>query len=86
MLSRSDVNPPNQKLNNPTDTNVSNNNSRLPQDEWTIVDDYYDDYVSDTEVEEDFSTKPVPIWLSIFLVIGYIVGGAYLFRVCNHFL
>ena len=30
---------------------------------------------------EDFSTKPVPIWLSIFLVIGYIVGGAFLFQV-----
>jgi hypothetical protein len=24
--------------------------------------------------------KPVPIWLCVFLVIGYIVGGAYLFK------
>lgn len=24
--------------------------------------------------------KPVPIWLCVFLVIGYIVGGAWLFR------
>ena len=62
---------------------MDNNNSRVPQDEWTIVDDYYDDYVSEDEVE-DFSTKPVPIWLSIFLVIGYIVGGAFLFQVCKH--
>ena len=53
---------------------------RVPEDEWTIIDDYYDDYVSEEEME-DFSTKPVPIWLSIFLVIGYIVGGAFLFQV-----
>ena len=56
---------------------------RVPEDEWTIIDDYYDDYVSEEEME-DFSTKPVPIWLSIFLVIGYIVGGAFLFQVGIH--
>ena len=44
------------------------------------MDDYYDDYASEDE-PEDFSTKPVPIWLSICLVIGYIVGGAFLFKV-----
>jgi len=43
------------------------------------MDDYYDDYASEDE-PEDFSTKPVPIWLSICLVIGYIVGGAFLFK------
>lgn len=55
-------------------------NFRVPEDEWTIIDDYYDDYVSEDEME-DYSTKPVPIWLSICLVIGYIVGGAFLFQV-----
>ena len=40
----------------------------------------YDDYTSEDEVE-DYSTKPVPIWLSICLVIGYIIGGAKLFQV-----
>ena len=54
--------------------------SRVGEDEWTIIEDYYDDYVSEDEVE-DYSTKPVPIWLSICLVIGYIVGGAFLFQV-----
>jgi hypothetical protein len=43
---------------------------------------YYDDYVSEDEIE-DYSTKPVPIWLSICLVIGYIVGGAFLFQVLH---
>ncbi len=44
---------------------------------------YYDDYASEDEME-DYSTKPVPIWLSICLVIGYIVGGAFLFQVRNN--
>ena len=55
---------------------------RVPEDEWTIIDDYYEDYASEDEME-DYSTKPVPIWLSICLVIGYIVGGAFLFQVRN---
>lgn len=34
----------------------------------------------DDEFEDDRSfIKPVPIWLCVFLVIGYILGGAYLF-------
>lgn len=34
----------------------------------------------DDEYEDDRSyIKPVPIWLCVFLVIGYILGGAYLF-------
>ncbi|CAL8142730.1 unnamed protein product [Orchesella dallaii] len=39
-------------------------------------DEYYED--SDYE-EEDIGSRPVPIWLCSSLVIGYIVGGAYLF-------
>jgi len=51
---------------------------RVPEDEWMSIMDY-DDYTSEDEVE-DYSTKPVPIWLSICLVIGYIIGGAKLFQ------
>lgn len=36
-------------------------------------DDEYIDYVSDTPV------RPVPIWLCVFLVIGYIIAGAIYF-------
>ena len=54
-------------------------NFRVPEDEWMSIMDY-DDYTSEDEVE-DYSTKPVPIWLSICLVIGYIIGGAKLFQV-----
>jgi hypothetical protein len=27
----------------------------------------------------DQSIRPVPIWLCVFLVVGYIIGGAFLF-------
>jgi hypothetical protein len=51
---------------------------RVPEDEW--IEDYYEDYVSEDEAE-DYSTKPVPIWLSVCLVIAYIIGGAFIFQV-----
>lgn len=38
------------------------------------LDDYYD-YTEDTSNQ----IKPVPIWLCVFLVISYIIGGAFLF-------
>uniref|UniRef100_A0A1B6CX02 Potassium channel domain-containing protein n=1 Tax=Clastoptera arizonana TaxID=38151 RepID=A0A1B6CX02_9HEMI len=40
--------------------------------------DYMDDYY---DYDEDTSNqiKPVPIWLCVFLVISYIIGGAFLF-------
>lgn len=48
--------------------------------------DYEDDYVyeedygySDEEDVETHHNKPVPIWLSILLVVGYIFGGAFMF-------
>lgn len=40
-------------------------------------DDEYD--VEEFGDEERFERRPVPIWLCSFLVISYIVGGAYLF-------
>lgn len=57
---------------------------RLPeQDEPVDYDEDYmydEDYVdSDAEEEESHHNKPVPIWLSILLVVGYIFGGAFLF-------
>lgn len=42
-------------------------------DEEGGYDDECTDYVSDTPV------RPVPIWLCVFLVIGYIIAGAFYF-------
>lgn len=42
------------------------------------VEYYYDE--SDEEADIDYSRKPVPILLSIILVVTYIVGGAFLFQ------
>ena len=57
--------------------------SRLPE---SVEVDYEDEYVydyeydySEEEDEESHHNKPVPIWLSILLVVGYIFGGAFLF-------
>lgn len=49
--------------------------ARLQQfeNESIIIDDEWIDYTSDTPV------RPVPIWLCVFLVIGYIIGGAFYF-------
>lgn len=42
-------------------------------DEEAGYDDDYDDYITDAPV------RPVPIWLCVFLVVGYIIGGAFYF-------
>lgn len=42
-------------------------------DEEAGYDDEHFDYVSDAPV------RPVPIWLCVFLVIGYIIAGAFYF-------
>lgn len=49
--------------------------ARLQQfdDDSIIIDDDWLDHTSDTPV------RPVPIWLCVFLVIGYIIGGAFYF-------
>ena len=50
--------------------------------EWIEDPYYYEEYISEEdEPGEDYSTKNVPIWLSILLVLVYIGFGAYLFRV-----
>lgn len=38
---------------------------------------YGDDYDPD---DDNSYLRPVPIWLCVFLVVGYIIGGAFLFR------
>jgi len=43
---------------------------------------YYYDELSEDE-EDDYTRKSVPIWLSLLLVVAYIVWGAYIFRVIN---
>lgn len=43
-------------------------------DEEAGYDDEYDDYVTG-----DTPVRPVPIWLCVFLVIGYIIAGAFYF-------
>ncbi|CAG0924920.1 unnamed protein product [Notodromas monacha] len=52
-------------------------------DEQVYPEDYYyyddgDDYYYDDQ-EPDPSQRSVPIWLCVFLVVGYIFGGAFLF-------
>lgn len=49
---------------------------QYPRDNYDYDYDYYHDYA-----EESASNviKPVPIWLCVFLVISYIIGGAFLF-------
>ncbi len=42
---------------------------------------YYDDYFSDDDLGDDYSRKNVPIWLSLLLVVAYIVWGAFIFQV-----
>ncbi|XP_070153701.1 uncharacterized protein Galene [Polyergus mexicanus] len=41
------------------------------------IDFDYEYYVADDQERQP--TKPVPIWLCVFLVVSYIIGGAYLF-------
>nr|XP_018899708.1 PREDICTED: uncharacterized protein LOC109032174 isoform X2 [Bemisia tabaci] len=45
--------------------------------------DYYSDMELDEYYSDDYSQanhiKPVPIWLCVFLVVSYIIGGAFLF-------
>jgi len=56
--------------------------SRLAeQDEIDFDDEYaYDEeYAYSDEEEDNHHNKPVPIWLSILLVVGYIFGGAFMF-------
>ncbi|CAG7732600.1 unnamed protein product [Allacma fusca] len=45
-------------------------------DYWEEEDEDYDD---DEYDEIDPGSRPVPIWLCAFLVLSYIIGGAYLF-------
>lgn len=47
-----------------------------PRDNYDYDYDYYHDYVEDNQSNV---IKPVPIWLCVFLVISYIIGGAFLF-------
>lgn len=42
-------------------------------DDSIIIDDEWVEHASDSPV------RPVPIWLCVFLVIGYIIGGAFYF-------
>lgn len=42
--------------------------------------DFDSEYYAATDDQEKQPTKPVPIWLCVFLVVSYIFGGAYLFN------
>lgn len=44
-------------------------------DDEAMYDDEYVDYASEMPI-----VRPVPIWLCVFLVIGYIIGGAFYFN------
>lgn len=43
------------------------------------IDFDYEYYTAATDEQERQPTKPVPIWLCVFLVVSYILGGAFLF-------
>lgn len=43
-------------------------------DENSLYGDGFDEY------NDGGYIRPVPIWLCVFLVVGYIIGGAFLFR------
>lgn len=49
--------------------------SRSVMDENSVYGEDFDGYNDDAGY-----IRPVPIWLCVFLVIGYIIGGAFLFR------
>ncbi|KAK7598168.1 hypothetical protein V9T40_006403 [Parthenolecanium corni] len=53
----------------------------FPRMNRDAYDDYYYDYYYDfyDYYQHDYS-RPVPIWLCVFLVISYIIGGAVLFN------
>ena len=55
---------------------------RVGEDNWQDDQSYYEEYYYDESEDEgdDYSRKPVPILLSIILVIAYIIGGAFLFQ------
>ncbi|XP_035702654.1 uncharacterized protein LOC110858723 isoform X2 [Folsomia candida] len=50
-----------------------------PPEEPEFWDEDYDDYDESDYEDEDPGKRPVPIWLCSALVIGYIIGGAFLF-------
>ena len=56
--------------------------ARVPEDPYLDEASYYDEfYYEESEDDiDDYSRRPVPILLCIFLVIVYIVGGAFLFQ------
>jgi Ion channel len=37
-------------------------------------------YGDENEADDGSYIRPVPIWLCVFLVVSYIIGGAFLFR------
>ena len=53
---------------------------RVPENDWVEEAYYYDEYMSEDDAD-DYSQKSVPIWLSLCLVIAYIVWGAFIFQV-----
>ena len=53
---------------------------RVPENDWVEESYYYDEYMSEDDAD-DYSQKSVPIWLSLCLVIAYIVWGAFIFQV-----
>lgn len=67
--------PPSPRIMSPMGFAV-NRQARLQQyDEESMYDDDWIDFHSDMPVR----ARPVPLWLCVFLVIGYIIAGAFYF-------
>ncbi|XP_067646566.1 uncharacterized protein galene [Eurosta solidaginis] len=70
--------PPSPRIMSPMGFPVKRQVRRRPSFEYED-DSYYGDDWSDYYADISPKDRPVPIWLCVFLVIGYILGGAALF-------
>lgn len=67
--------PPSPRIMSPMGFAI-NRQARLQHyDEESMYDDEWIDYHSDMPVR----VRPVPLWLCVFLVVGYIIAGAFYF-------
>lgn len=68
--------PPSPRIMSPMGFAI-NRQARLKQvDEESMYDDDWGDHQTDLPVR----VRPVPLWLCVFLVIGYIIAGAFYFK------
>lgn len=67
--------PPSPRIMSPMGFAVHRQARIRQYDEESEIGDDFADAMSDAPPQ----TRPVPIWLCVFLVVGYIIAGAFLF-------